>query len=493
MRKGTFSVQTATAFSSKHNSRELAPKYLIDTSAKNYYELLKKDDDFILEAQAIYKEKIKQTMQKKQVENLIQETVLTLQPHQNENDVKELFTKLNKKYGGHELLEIAIHRDEGYFLKDDIAYYPTKNILKKDDNSWYICSNADIKKPKKDDFDTPVNIDEFEKVYNYHAHAKFTMFDRESGKTARMQKKHMSERIKFVSDELGLIFSPGENSRVKKSVNQIKDEHLARAREKESVQYNFREMQQRITALQELDAEQKKQLHKLNTEINKIKDDNTLKAQKIEELEAKIQEMKSEYKKTIDFVAKYSELEVNSTFWKDFKNKMQNIAHNESETAQKLTNAEKTIQSLINQKADVVAANMAFKEQIAELTQTISVKNKAIETDEKSKKSFLEHFKAPQNTHFWGFLKQKVSSWLKEIRELKEENSKLKEENQFITNCFNAQIESGKEKDAKLTEQVQKIEELKKIVDYPGVADFYRDKVFQQIQKNQSNHRQLER
>ncbi|OCL81828.1 hypothetical protein [Arcobacter porcinus] len=82
MRKGTFSVQTATAFSSKHNSRELAPKYLVDSSAKNYYELIKKDEDFIQEAQVIYKEKIRQTMQKKQVENLVQETILTLQPHQ---------------------------------------------------------------------------------------------------------------------------------------------------------------------------------------------------------------------------------------------------------------------------------------------------------------------------------------------------------------------------------------------------------------------------
>ena len=233
MRKGTFSVQTANPNSAKHNSRELAPKYLIDTSAKNYYELLKKDDDFILEAQAIYKEKIKQTMQKKQVENLIQETVLTLQPNQDEKDVKDLFKKLNQKYGGHELLEIAIHRDEGYFLKDDIAYYPTKNILNKN-GDWFVCSDTSIAKPKVTDFDAKVNINEFEKVYNYHAHAKFSMFDRETGKTARMQKKDMSERIKFVSDELGLLFAPDqETSRIKKSVNLVKDEHLARARANE--------------------------------------------------------------------------------------------------------------------------------------------------------------------------------------------------------------------------------------------------------------------
>src|SRR5574344_692160 len=199
-------------------------------------------------------------MQKKQVENLIQETVLTLQPHQNENDVKELFTKLNKKYGGHELLEIAIHRDEGHFLKDDIAYYPTKNILKKDDDKWYICSNADIKKPKKDDFDTPVNIDEFEKIFNYHAHAKFSMFDRTTGKTARMQKKDMSERIKFVSDELGLLFAPDqETSRIKKSVNLVKDEHLARARELET-QKELKQELAKAKDLQEINKQLREEL-----------------------------------------------------------------------------------------------------------------------------------------------------------------------------------------------------------------------------------------
>ena len=259
MRKGTFSVQTANPNSAKHNSRELAPKYLIDTSAKNYYELLKKDDDFILEAQAIYKEKIKQTMQKKQFENLIQETVLTLQPNQDEKDVKDLFKKLNQKYGGHELLEVAIHRDEGYFLKDDIAYYPTKNILNKN-GDWYVCSDNSIKKPKQDDFDQIVNIDEFEKVYNYHAHAKFSMFDRETGKTARMQKKDMSERIKFVSDELGLLFAPDqETSRIKKSVNLVKDEHLARARELET-QKELKQELAKAKDLQEINKQLREEL-----------------------------------------------------------------------------------------------------------------------------------------------------------------------------------------------------------------------------------------
>src|SRR5574344_621256 len=301
MRKGNFSVQKANPNSDKHNSRKLAPKYLIDSSEKNYYELITPDNEFKNIAQTIYKDKIKQTMQKKQIDNLIKETVLTLQPKQDEKTVKDLFKKLNKKYGGHELLEVSIHRDEGYFFKDDIAYYATKNILKKDDD-WYICSNTSIKKPTKEDFDKKVNIDEFKKAYNYHAHAKFTMFDRELGKSARMQKKHMSERIKFVSETLGLAYSPDKTtSRIKKSVNLVKDEHLARARELEK-QKELKQELAKTKDLQEINkqlrAELKEmgalradyaQLEALNKELKeKIK----LKDLTIDELNFKIDEYK---------------------------------------------------------------------------------------------------------------------------------------------------------------------------------------------------------
>lgn len=231
MRKGTFSVENAKAHSSKHNSRELSPKYLIDDTKSNYYELIIKDEEFKEQAQLKYKEIIKQNMQKKQIPGLIKETVLTIKENQNEDDIKSLFKELNKEFGGHHLTELSIHRDEGHFLKDDIAYYPTKNILKKE-NEWYICSDINITKPKKDDFDKLVDIDDFQKIYNYHAHAKFSMFDMSTGKIARMNKGQMSKRIKFVSDYLGLDYNPGKDRFITKSVNQIKDEHLVKANEK---------------------------------------------------------------------------------------------------------------------------------------------------------------------------------------------------------------------------------------------------------------------
>lgn len=302
MRKGTFSVQKTHSNSAAHNSREQAPKYLIglEKNTQNYYELIQKDDDFILQAQQIYKDKIGQKMQKKQIPNLIQETVLTLKKNQDENDVKKLFKKLHEKFGGHELLEVSVHRDEGYFEKNGIAYYLTKNIIKKN-NEYFIKSTPDAK-----EFDKKININDFTKVYNYHAHAKFSMFDKSLGKTARMQKKDMSNRIKFVSEELGLEFAPEKKtSRIKKAVHQIKDEHYTKAKVQEKLQYNFREYQKRITALQEIDKEQKKQLHKLNSQVKNNK-------ATIEKLESFINELQAQNKQKDEQILKLKE-KINST------------------------------------------------------------------------------------------------------------------------------------------------------------------------------------
>jgi len=313
MRKGTFSVQNASSHSSKHNSRELSPKYLIglENHSKNYYELILSDDDFREKAEAKYKETFKQNMQKAYVKKdgtkvsaqkdlLIKETVITLKKEQNENDVKALFKELNLKFGGHHLTEISIHRDEGHFVKNGIAYYPTKNILKKE-NAYYICSNPGIEKPKKNDFDLKVDISEFEKVYNYHAHAKFSNFDLTTGKTAKMNKSQMSKRIKFVSEFLELDYNPSKDRHIHKSVNQIKDEHLVKATELAKVKdlnalvKDLRaELQENkatradYAKLEKLNKELKAQIKQQNLDLEKLKSKmgefNLLKMNQIQEL-----------------------------------------------------------------------------------------------------------------------------------------------------------------------------------------------------------------
>lgn len=469
MRKGTFSVQTANPNSAKHNSRELAPKYLIDTSAKNYYELLKKDDDFILEAQAIYKEKIKQTMQKKQVENLIQETVLTLQPNQDEKDVKDLFKKLNQKYGGHELLEVAIHRDEGYFSKDDIAYYPTKNILNKN-GDWYVCSDNSIKKPKQDDFDRIVNIDEFEKVYNYHAHAKFSMFDRETGKTARMQKKDMSERIKFVSDELGLLFAPDqETSRIKKSVNLVKDEHLVRARELET-QKELKQELAKAKDLQEINKQLREelkqaaatradyaQLEALNKDLKEQLKDKTL---TVDELNKKIDEYKQEKApKTNEIVLDdksipEKEKEVLKQFTSDLTISMQNHIKKEIVTVKTgLLKSEDKEMNIINEPNSLFQnINKSFFNQF----------NKLFELAKAKAKEFYKDIIKSKDTEI-SELKEKNKELLNSNFNKDKKIEKLEEQNKVLSNGVLEQLSTKQQKkDITTTPKAKTLEEILK-------------------------------
>ena len=438
MRKGTFSVQTANPNSAKHNSRELAPKYLIDTSAKNYYELLKKDDDFILEAQAIYKEKIKQTMQKKQVENLIQETVLTLQPNQDEKDVKDLFKKLNQKYGGHELLEVAIHRDEGYFLKDDIAYYPTKNILNKN-GDWYVCSDNSIKKPKQDDFDRIVNIDEFEKVYNYHAHAKFSMFDRETGKTARMQKKDMSERIKFVSDELGLLFAPDqETSRIKKSVNLVKDEHLVRARELET-QKELKQELAKAKDLQEINKQLREELKEIGAsraDYAKLENMNKLLLERVKEKTLTILELN----KKIDEYKQDKAPKTNESILND-----KSIPEKEKEVLKQFT-SDLTISMENHIKKEIVTVKTGLLKSEDKELHIINEPNGLFKGIQKA---FLNQFNV-----LYELAKEKAKEFYKDIIKSKDtEISELKEKNKELLN-------SNFNKDKK----IERLEEQNKVL-----------------------------
>ena len=472
MRKGTFSVQTANANSSRHNSRELAPKYLIDSSQKNHYELITPDDDFKNIAQAIYKEKIKQTMQKKQVENLIQETVLTLQPNQDEKDVKDLFKKLNQKYGGHELLEVAIHRDEGYFLKDDIAYYPTKNILNKN-GDWYVCSDTSIAKPKANDFDKKVDINEFEKVYNYHAHAKFSMFDRTTGKTARMQKKDMSERIKFVSEHLKLAYNPSSDRFTNKTVNQIKDEHLAKARIMEQNKELEKELlatkkdlqdasNQLRNAMKEMGGFKKEDYDVLNNEKKELEEKLKAKELTIEEMQNKFNSLKYSLEEKFNELHKEKEhfksvvelKEVEILDLEPYKNLYFSQEHDLNSLQEQnkvLVEKVSSLQEKINSGANMEQYEH-FKKQHEVRGKIIFEEAKQIQELEPEKtnlRMLVDYFKNTIND-----LKTKVSNLFKRNEELESENKALKDELYELKR--DRIIESGKDNPHEAIENVLK-------------------------------------
>ena len=165
-------------------------------------------------------------------------------------------------------------------------------------------------------------------IYNLHAHVDFFTFDQDTGRqlyrrsisnserqrirkeqgipdgepipkhlTAVIDREKLSKLQDITARELKMVrgkkgsdavhLKPKQKRAVEKEKAQIKEQITNLTDENAQLRYNFREAQKRITALENLDAEQKKELHRLNSEINKIKGDNSA---KVAELEAKLQE-----------------------------------------------------------------------------------------------------------------------------------------------------------------------------------------------------------
>lgn len=207
MGKASFSVEKLTQNSQIHINRENGLNYaVIENSRANSFNKYYEYDEFLQKAQSRYKEQIKQNMQKSAIENIFQEAIISIDGHHTSGDILDLFFELKQKYGGHELISLTIHKDEGYFTKNNKDFYPHKNILKKEDNNWYITQDEKNGK-KSEDFSQKVDINEFSTVVTPHAHAIFSMFDFSLGRNARMQKKDMMERLRFVATILKMDYS----------------------------------------------------------------------------------------------------------------------------------------------------------------------------------------------------------------------------------------------------------------------------------------------
>lgn len=269
-RKASFSIEAPKRRSSQHNSRVDIPKYLIEQNENfdgNFYAKYngyESDTQMSELLQNFYKKKIGQRMQKKQVPALIKEAVITLKKEHTEKDVLSLFDTLKKKYGGHEVLEIAIHHDEGHFQDENgMTYAPNEDIFyNKVDKNWYL--DPKLKKL------APENLT---KIFNYHAHVKFTMLNLETARTPQMPKKKYSERHKVVAGFLGLRHAPGKTRYISKTITQIKAEHNANrekqkeeAKEKAELKAKIAELQAK---LQEKGKVTQKDLRQLKEEYRK--------------------------------------------------------------------------------------------------------------------------------------------------------------------------------------------------------------------------------
>ncbi|WP_323644976.1 hypothetical protein [Aliarcobacter butzleri] len=381
MRKASFSVEKVSSNTDAHNTREHSPKYLLGCEQDNPNVYIKYYDyeEFQTLAENRYVEVNNQKMQQKQKDSMFEEALISLEKNHTEKDIENLFKDLNKKFTGHTLINLAIHRDEGHFEKDGIEYYPTKHILQKDDG-WYILDEDDTEilqalqdkdfKPKNEDFKVKVNIEDFNKVYNYHAHAVFSRFDLELGKSARLQKKDMSERYKFVAEKMQMRYAPDESRFVKKSINQYKNDKSNSRNE-------------RLILKKQLENEHQKELEKLRDENKSLKienqalkiDNEALKYRK-KELEEEIKNLSKNLREALKELGAsrphYAQLEqMNKELKEELKNnalKHENILKSyqdlEKNLREEITKKDEKIDTLENENQDLKSALEALKYQL---------------------------------------------------------------------------------------------------------------------------------
>lgn len=224
-------TQQATLHSSNHMMRKTKVNYLIDPSCKdNEYKKYSSIEDFKKFAPLVCKEKTGRTMQKKAKDNLILEAVINIKKETTIEDIEKVFRRLNKEFTGHEVFEIAIHKDEGYFYhkKEELEYRPQADIFYNEiDKSFYLDRELKVK----------ANMSKFEKRFNYHAHILYTKFDRRVGKNARLNRSDMRKLQTIVAEELGM--QRGEEfSRAKRMTHwQLKSSYDIKRKKKKELNY----------------------------------------------------------------------------------------------------------------------------------------------------------------------------------------------------------------------------------------------------------------
>ena len=277
-------IEQVSTGSFLHNDRTMKVSYLIDTSDNNECtatatEAFKQFQSLKDEATKNYTERTNQKMQKSTV--FLKEAIVNLEEHHTLKDLEPIIKKLESY--GFTILQASIHRDEGF-----------------------------------------VN-DENEKKKNYHAHITMFNLNAETGKTVKFGKDYRTElsklqtltadalkmtrgkvSVKEHADELNVEVEKATKrlgtheykhamkikERAEEKVFQQGVEFIAEEREK--VEYNYKDFSDRIVALTNQSAEERKELHRLNSIVKKD-------TSRIEELEIKISAKERELKSETQF------------------------------------------------------------------------------------------------------------------------------------------------------------------------------------------------
>ncbi len=305
-------IETSKPSALIHNERVFSPDYLISND-KNINEYKSYTNLHISELEI----RAKEDYQKHSINNrklpsnatLIKEAIINLESHHNLNDLEKVKDTLEKEYG-YKITDISIHRDEGYIYTSTKNYIMGRNQYKNldetphiaeldKDNKFYEWTLKDNKWIKGDE------IKEYKIHYNYHAHIVMLNYDFSKHRTIRNNLKDLSKMQTLVAEDLNMqrgkcssyveakiIGVEVEQSRKRLNIKEYKVQKRKENELKKEVQelkqelYNFKDMQKSITEM-ELTTDEKKELHRLNSQVKN-------QTATIDELNKKIEELKKD-------------------------------------------------------------------------------------------------------------------------------------------------------------------------------------------------------
>lgn len=395
-------IETSSAGALIHNERIFSPDYLI-TNDKNVNDKKHYDNVHISELEKLakidYQKHSTNNRKLPKTATLIKEAVINLEAHHNLKDLEKVKDTLEKEYG-YKITDISIHRDEGYIFTENKNYIMGRNQYKNLDETPHI---AELDKDNKfyewtlqnNNWIKGDEIKDYKINHNYHAHIVMLNYDFSKHRTIRNNLKDLSKMQTLVARDLsmerGKCSSTVEAQRIGVEVEQsrkrlnIKEYKVQKRKEnelKKEVQelkkeiYNFKEMQKTITSL-ELTSDEKKELHRLNSQV---KNQNAT----IEDLNKKIEELKKDIF--------HPKITINKTPAKNIEVANYYIKENKN-----LQDQNKTLESKVIVLEDKIVSSSSQNDLLIKEIKDLKVKADLLENENKSLKQKLKDIVATAN------------------------------------------------------------------------------------------------
>lgn len=319
----SINIQPSSGNATIHNERIFDVAYALKSDDVNEYHRIA---SITQTRQAIYEDyKLHHGRKLNTKATPIREAVVNLNEHHTMKDLIKLSEMLESKYKM-KVLHIAIHRDEGHIDKDGK-----------------------------------------EKI-NYHAHIVFSNYDFDKHITIKRDKQVMRELQTDVAKSLQMERGK-ENSnkqrldhrQYKRAMQEVEEKtkdlksELTKVKEEnqELKKYDFKEMQKKITQLEELNSSQKRELHQLNSQVKNNKAEFETLQKKIAAYETTFKTIAPAATKPSEVIEKVDQLQKESTTYKQsyINLKELNEKQNKLINSQKIyiTQKEKEIDTLKNQ------------------------------------------------------------------------------------------------------------------------------------------------